>query len=207
MAEWVIQFIGDHGYGAVFALMLAENLFPPFPSELIMPFAGFQAARGQLAWPLVILTGTLGSLVGALPWYFAGRTLGMERTLTFAGRHGRWLTLSRRDLEGAEHWFGRHGALALVLGRLVPALRTVISLPAGVCRMPLGRFCLWTAVGSGLWCSALTAAGYLLEAEYERIAGVMQPVSTGILVIVVAWYLWRVVRFQPDERKSAPQGD
>ena len=197
MAEWVIRFIGEQGYWAVVALMLAENLFPPFPSELIMPFAGFQAARGQLHWALVILCGTLGAVLGALPWYLLGRKLGLERVLRFADRHGRWLTLSRGELERAEDWFERHGPVALLVGRLVPALRTVISLPAGVCRMPLPRFCLWTAAGSALWCSALTAAGYLLEAKYERIAGILQPVSTGILVAICAWYAWRVIRFKP----------
>ncbi|MBC5782565.1 DedA family protein [Ramlibacter sp. USB13] len=207
MAEWVIRFIEAHGYVGIAALMLLENLFPPFPSELIMPFAGFQAARGSLQWPLVILAGAVGALVGALPWYFAGRFLGMQRVSRFADRHGRWLTLSRRDLERAEGWFARHGALALVIGRLVPAVRTVISLPAGVCGMPLGRFCAWTFAGSALWCSVLTAAGYLLEAQYERISGVLQPVSTGILVVIVAWYVARVVRFRPERRESAAGGE
>lgn len=203
MAEWVIDFIGRHGYWGVAALMLAENLFPPFPSELIMPFAGFQAARGELHWALVILTGSLGAVVGALPWYFAGRKLGLERVLRFADKHGRWLTLSRQEVEHAEDWFEKHGAVALLVGRLVPAIRTVISLPAGVCRMPLARFCLWTLAGSAIWCSALTAAGYLLEAQYEKISGVLQPVSTGIFVLVIAWYFWRVIRFKPEGGKAA----
>jgi membrane protein DedA with SNARE-associated domain len=196
VADWVIDFIGRHGYWAVGALMLAENLFPPFPSELIMPFAGFQAARGQLHWALVILCGSLGSLVGALPWYVAGRALGLERVLSFADAHGRWLTLSRQQVQEAERWFARRGPLTLVIGRLVPAIRTVISLPAGICRMPLARFCLWSAAGSILWCSVLTAAGYLLEAKYDRIAGLVQHASTGVLVVIVAVYFWRVVRFR-----------
>lgn len=197
MADWVIRFIEAQGYFGVALLMFAENVFPPMPSELIMPFAAFQAARGQLHWLLVILAGSIGSLLGTLPWYFAGRLLGLERVLRFADRHGRWLTLSRRDVELAEKWFGRRGSVVLVVGRLVPALRTVISLPAGVARMPLWRFCAWTAAGSALWCSALTAAGYLLESQYERIAKIMGPVSTGIVVVLLAWYAWRVVRFRP----------
>jgi len=203
MADWVIEFIGDHGYAAIVALMLAENLFPPFPSELIMPFAGFQAARGELHWPLVILAGTLGSVLGAVPWYVAGRKLGLERALDFVDRHGRWVTMSRSDLQGAERWFAAHGAFAVVLGRLVPTLRTVISLPAGICRMRPALFGLCTALGSALWSSVLTAAGYLLESEYERIGGVLQPVSTGILVLIVAWYAWRVVRFRPEAPTKA----
>ncbi len=197
MADWVIHFIEQQGYLGLALLMLAENIFPPLPSELIMPFAAFQAARGQLHWALVILTGSLGSLVGTLPWYFAGRLLGLERVLRFADRHGRWLTLARKDVERAEDWFVRRGSAVLVVGRLVPALRTVISLPAGVSRLPFWRFCLWSAAGSILWCSALTAAGYLLESEYERIAKFMSPVSTGIVVVLVAWYVWRVIRYKP----------
>lgn len=197
MADWVIRFIEQQGYFGIALLMLAENVFPPLPSELIMPFAAFQAAKGQLHWMGVIVTGSVGSLAGTLPWYFAGRILGLERVLKFADRHGRWLTLSRQDVERAEDWFTRRGSIVLVLGRLVPALRTVISLPAGVSRLPFWRFCLWTAAGSLIWCSALTAAGYLLESRYERIASLMGPVSTGILVALLGWYVWRVIRFRP----------
>jgi membrane protein DedA with SNARE-associated domain len=197
MSEWVISFIEQHGYLGLMLLMIAENVFPPIPSELIMPFAAFQAARGQLQWPLVILFGSLGSLVGALPWYFAGRMLGLRRVLRFAEKHGRWLTLSPRDVENAERAFVRRGAAILVTGRLVPALRTVISLPAGVSRLPTWRFCVLTAVGSGLWCSVLTAAGYLMESNYEKIAGVVSPVSTAVVILLAAYYLYRVARFKP----------
>lgn len=196
MADWVIRFIEQQGYFGIALLMFAENVFPPLPSELIMPFAAFQAARGQLHWVLVILAGALGSLVGTLPWYFAGRVLGLERVLRFADRHGRWLTLARKDVERAENWFVKRGAVVLVAGRLVPALRTVISLPAGVSRLSFLRFCLWTAAGSLIWCSALTAAGYLLESQYDRIAKIMSPVSSGIVVVLLAWYLWRVIHFK-----------
>lgn len=198
MADWVIHFIEQHGYAGIALLMIAESVFPPLPSELIMPFAAFQAARGQLHWWLVIVAGSLGSLLGALPWYFAGRVLGLQRVLRFAQRHGRWLTLTREEVERAEDWFVlvRRGAVVLVLGRMVPALRTVVSLPAGVSRLSFPRFCLWTAAGSLLWCSVLTAAGYLLERRYERIAEMLGPVSTAILLVLLAWYGWRVLRFR-----------
>ena len=176
--------------------MFAENVFPPLPSELILPFAAFQAARGELHWAGVIVAGTLGSLLGALPWYLAGRLLGLERVLKFAERHGRWLTLSRNEVERAERWFCRRGPVVLVLGRMVPAMRTLISLPAGVSRLSTPRFFLWSAVGAMLWCSALTAVGLLLAEKYERVAKVMDPVSTAILVGLLAGYAWRVVRFR-----------
>jgi membrane protein DedA with SNARE-associated domain len=197
VSDWVIRFIEQWGYPGIALLMLLENVVPPLPSELIMPFAAFQAARGELHWPLVVFAGAAGSVLGTLPWYLAGRALGLERVLQFADRHGRWLTLSRHDVERAEAWFVRRGAAVLLLGRLVPGLRTVISLPAGVSRLPLRTYCAWTAAGSLLWCSALTAAGYALESRYERIASAMSPVSTGIVVLLLAAYAWRVVRFKP----------
>jgi membrane protein DedA with SNARE-associated domain len=200
MSDWVISFIEQHGYFGLMLLMIAENVFPPIPSELILPFAAFQAARGQLQWPLVILFGTLGSLLGALPWYYAGRLLGLPRVLGFAEKHGRWLTLSRTDVESAERAFIRRGAAILVTGRLVPALRTVISLPAGVSRLSTWRFCVLTFVGSALWCSVLTAAGYLLESNYEKIARIVSPVSTGIVMLLAACYVYRVLRFKPVEQ-------
>lgn len=129
MADWVIRFIEQHGYVGIALLMLAKNVFPPLPSELIMPFAAFQAARGQLHWVLVILTGALGSLIGTLPWYFAGRVLGLNRVLRFADRHGRWLALSRKSIERAEDWFVKRGPAVLVLGRLASFCRETHKLP------------------------------------------------------------------------------
>jgi len=196
MANWVVAFIEQHGYLGIAFLMLAENVFPPLPSELIMPFAACQAARGELHWAGVVLAGTLGSLAGAMPWYLAGRLLGLARVLRFAERHGRWLTLSRSEVEKAERWFCRRGPVVLVLGRLVPAMRTLISLPAGISSLPTLRFLLWSALGAVLWCSALTAVGFVLADEYARFAQVMDPVSTAILVALLAWYLVRVVRFR-----------
>ena len=203
MAEWVIRFIGDHGYLGIAVLMVAENLFPPLPSELIMPFAGFLAARGDLRPELVVACGSLGALMGALPWYFAGRALGCERVMRFADRHGQWLTVSADEIDTALKWFARRGPIVLVVGRLVPALRTVVSLPAGLARMPLRSFVTWTLLGSALWCSLLTAAGYLLEGQYERIAGWMNPVSTGILAIIVAAYAVRLVQHRHKRSSDA----
>ncbi|WP_066340671.1 DedA family protein [Azohydromonas lata] len=194
MAEWVIGFIEQHGYLGIAALMLAENLFPPLPSELIMPFAGFLAAGGKLSTAGVVAAGALGALLGAWPWYLAGRWLGCTRLKRLAERHGRWLTVTPDDIDRAERWFARRGPVVLVLGRLVPAVRTVVSLPAGLAALPPLRFALWTLLGSALWCSLLAAAGFLLEQQYERIAAWMNPITTGILILLVAGYAVRVVR-------------
>ncbi len=205
MAEWVIEVIGKLGYFGVALLMLLENLFPPLPSELIMPFAGFLAARGELHPALVVASGALGSLLGALPWYFAGRKIGVDRLQRLAGRHGRWIALTPGEIERGQHLFERKGPLVLVFGRLVPALRTVVALPAGLAKMRPLPFVLWTLVGSVLWTTVLTLAGYLLEAQYERIGKWINPVSTAIFAIVAIWYVARVVRHPAAGKNAARQ--
>ena len=192
MADWIIHFIEQYGYVGIAGLMFAENIFPPLPSEMIMPFAGFLAAQGKLHPALVILSGAFGSILGALPWYAAGRLLGLQRLLGLSERHGRWLTVSPKEIERAESWFVRRGPVVLVVGRLVPALRSVIALPAGIAKLPLPAFCLWTLVGSALWCTALSAAGYLLESQFDQVGSWMNPVSTAVLLVFVFAYLLRV---------------
>lgn len=200
MVEFLTRFIGEYGYLAVALLMAAENLFPPMPSELIMPFAGFVAARGELDPAGVIAAGTFGSLLGALPWFYAGRALGHERLAQLAALHGRWLTVTPAGLEQAQLRFRRHGALALVVGRLLPGVRTLIAVPAGVAGLGLGRFLFWSLLGSVLWCFLLTAAAYLLEQQYERIADWLEPASRTVLAVLVTLYLVRVARGSGLER-------
>ena len=202
MADQVIAFIAEQGYLAIVVLMFLENLFPPLPSELIMPFAGFVASRGDLHPALVVLCGAAGSLLGAYPWYVAGRKLGVDRLKHLAEHHGRWVTMTPADIDLAEHWFRCHGPSVLVFGRLVPALRTVISLPAGLSRLHVLPFSLWTLLGSLLWCSVLTGAGYLLESQYERIARWLNPLSTAVLVGLVLTYVWRVLRHPRAARRT-----
>lgn len=194
MADWVIGVIEQSGYVGIVLLMLAENLFPPLPSELIMPFAGFLAARGELDPALVVASGALGSLLGAFPWYYAGRTIGADRLRQLADRHGRWMAITPGEIDRGQRLFDRHGALVLVLGRLVPALRTVVALPAGMAKMGVLPFAAWTLVGSVLWTGVLTLAGYLLESQYERLSTWLNPVSTGVFVVIAIVYVVRVVR-------------
>ncbi|RYF18730.1 MAG: DedA family protein [Comamonadaceae bacterium] len=203
MADWVIGVIGSLGYAGIAMLMLLENLFPPLPSELIMPFAGFLAARGELHPAGVVAAGALGSLLGALPWYWAGRKIGAERLEDLARRHGRWIALTPEEIERGRRLFEKKGPLVLVFGRLVPALRTVVALPAGLARMRVLPFMLWTVIGSLIWTSILTLAGYLLESQYERIEKWLNPVSTAIFAIIAIWYVVRVIRHPSGASKPA----
>ncbi|MBD3737995.1 MAG: DedA family protein [Pseudomonas balearica] len=194
MFESITGLIEQGGYFGILALMFLENLFPPIPSEVIMPLAGFLAARGELNLFGVVVAGTLGSFLGALPWYYAGARLGEERMRRLAARHGRWLTLSGDDVLEAGVWFRAHGRKAVFFGRLVPAIRTLISVPAGIAQMPFASFAFYTLAGSAIWTFVLTLAGYLLHAEYDRVAAYLDPGSNIVLGTIVAIYLYRLLR-------------
>lgn len=193
MFDWITTFLEQSGYLGIFLLMALENLFPPIPSELIMPLAGYNAARGDIDPAGAVLAGTLGSILGALPWYFLGRLYGYDRLRDLAARHGRWITVSPQDLDKARQWFDRHCGKMVLFGRLVPTVRTLISIPAGVAAMNFTRFILLTAVGTMIWTAALLALGYLLEDHYEAVADYLNPLSTAIVVLLVATYLYRLV--------------
>jgi membrane protein DedA with SNARE-associated domain len=195
MSDWIVGFIETHGYLGVALLMMAENVFPPIPSELIMPFAGFAAARGDLHAVGVVLAGSVGSLLGTLPWYWAGRRVGRGRLRQWTQRHGRWLAVSSDELSRAEEHFSRHGGLAVMGGRLVPALRSVISAPAGVMQMPLPRFLLWSGLGTALWTAGLTGLGFVLDAHHEKVGHWIEPVSYGVVTAALVAYVWRVATF------------
>jgi membrane protein DedA with SNARE-associated domain len=197
MLEWIAGIIEKAGYVGIGLLMLLENVFPPIPSELIMPLSGFVAARGHLHAALVLVAGTVGSVLGALLWYYAGRWLGMDRLKALASRHGRWLTVSPADLEKAQAFFLRHCGTAVFIGRLIPGVRTLISVPAGIVKMPLPQFLLYSFLGTATWNAILVGAGYWLESQYRQVAEWMNPVVHGLFGILAFWYLYRVVTFRP----------
>jgi membrane protein DedA with SNARE-associated domain len=199
MFDWITGLVERGGYLGIALLMFLENLFPPIPSELIMPLAGFTAARGELNIAMVVLAGTAGSLAGALFWYQAGRWLGSDRLKQLAARHGRWLTLAPADVDRAAALFERHSGKAVVFGRLIPAVRTLISVPAGVTRMPLGRFLACSALGTSAWTAFLAGTGYVLEDSYESVADWVNPVSNVVIGAIAVWYVYRVITFRPEK--------
>ena len=201
MFDWITGFVESAGYLGIVLLMFAENVFPPIPSELIMPLAGFTAAKGDLNVFGVVAAGSIGTLIGALLWYYIGLRLGLEWIKKMANRHGRWMTLDEEGVDQANEWFRRHGKMALVIGHLVPAVRTLISVPAGVSRMPLLTFLVASAIGTVAWTAILTAAGYLLESQYERVEGYANIGTNTVLGLMLAWYAYRVVSW-PGARKA-----
>ena len=201
---WILDLIRGLGYLGVALLMCLENLFPPIPSELIMPLAGVLSGQGDMSLVGVIVAGSAGSLLGQTAWYWVGRRVGERRVRRLAERHARWLAMSPSDLDTAKDWLVRHGAAALLIGRLVPTVRTLISLPAGMACIPLWKFLGYSAVGTTVWTAALAGAGYLLRSRFARGNELLGPVSTAIVVAIIGWYLYRVAAYgRREERRQA----
>lgn len=163
VAARAIEQLGEWGVGA---FTLAETVVPPIPSEVILPLAGYLAKQGSLNLMLVFVTSTLGAYLGALFLYWLGAKLGLERSIRGLSRLP---LVDREDFERAAGWFRRHGRSSIFFGRLLPGIRSLISLPAGASRMPMGTFSLFTLAGSGLWNGALIGLGYLLGTQYQLI--------------------------------------
>lgn len=198
MFAWITSLMSSAGISAVLLLMFLENVFPPIPSELIMPLAGFTAARGDMNWALALAAGALGSLAGATFWYWIGKKIGTERLKRWTKDYGRWLTMTTRDVEKADQWFDKHGHWAVMTGRMVPGIRTLISVPAGISGMKLPTFLAFSAIGTIGWTGMLFAAGYALQSEYDRISNWIGPVSNAVVGIMLAVYLYRVITFKPN---------
>lgn len=204
MASWVESIVESTGVFGIAFLMLLENVFPPIPSELIMPLAGYTAARGEANIALVIVAGSLGSLAGAVLWFALGYWVGEERVKRFADRYGRWLTLSREDIDKADDWFDEHGHKAVLIGRLIPTVRTLISAPAGISEMAWGRFLLYSGIGTAAWTAALALLGYWLGSQYKNVTAWLDPISLGVLALIVLYYLYRVATFKSTTPERRP---
>ena len=192
MIDFFQHLIDTLGYFGVFVLLLIENLFPPLPSEVVAPFCGYAAARGELSIWGVIAAAVFGSMVGQLPWYYAGRLLGEKRIEHLAARHGRWLTVTPHEVDRVFKWFYRYGAASVFFGRMIPAIRAVISLPAGIAAMPLGKFLAYSLAGTTIWMGGLAYAGYRLGQNYELVEKYMGPGTKIVVVLVVLTYFVRL---------------
>ena len=203
MSDWVIRLIEQSGYLGVAFLMFLETVFPPIPSEVIMPIAGLAAANGPMTLWGVIASGTTGAMFGNFFWYLVARVIGIERFRPFIEKHGRWLTVDWYDVEKAERLFGRFGSVLVGVGRMMPTIRSVISIPAGLLHMRLKSFLIWSTIGTAGWSSALAIAGYMLGRRFGEIETILGPLSSGIIGLMVLFYLWRQLTW----RKRHPAGE
>jgi membrane protein DedA with SNARE-associated domain len=200
MQEWIVNTMNSLGYLGIGLLMFLENLFPPIPSELIMPLAGYTATtpNTQIQVLPAIAVGVIGTIVGAVPWYYAGSILGKARLEALADSYGKWIGISSADIEKSINWFQKHGSKAVLFGRLVPGIRTLISVPAGLSKMPLAPFFIYSTIGTIGWVTLLTYAGYFLGQNYKLVESYIDIISkvvvVGVLLAIatfIGYRLWR----------------
>ena len=194
--DWLTQLVERWGYPGLLLVVALENLFPPIPSEVVLPFAGFLTTYGALTLPGVVLAATAGSLLGALILYAAGRALGRQRLVAWVRRYGRYLGVHVEQVEKAEEWFGRYGPWAVFGGRMVPIVRSLVSVPAGIAAMDLSLFVLYTVLGTALWNTALAGAGAALGAAWplveEWVRAYQKAVVAAAVVLVAVWLARRL---------------
>lgn len=203
MGDWIQNVLASGSYPAVAGLMFLENVFPPIPSELIMPLAGFVASQGKLSIWGVILAGMIGSLIGQLPLYYLGKVIGYERLKTWADKHGKWLTVSGDDITKSKEWFEKHGTKSVLFARVVPGVRSLISIPAGFANMPLPPFLLYSAVGTGAWTAALALIGRALGTKYELVDKYLGPATWVVLGGIVLAMIVRAIKVKKNHDEPA----
>ena len=185
LLAWAQSVISTTGYPGLLLVMFLENVFPPIPSEVILPLAGSLAAQGRFSLLGITAIGALGSVLGAFVFYAVGRLLGETRSREVLRRYGRWLLLSEEDFDKALSWFNRHGESVIFFGRMVPVVRSLVSVPAGIAQMRLGRFAAYTAVGTALWSFVLALAGYLLGHSWPVVSDWIDRYEKVVLALVV----------------------
>jgi membrane protein DedA with SNARE-associated domain len=193
--NWVLRVCLDLGYPGIVALMAMESSILPVPSELVMPPAGYWAAKGEMNFFVALLCGVIGSIIGALANYYGAQLVGRP----LIQRYGKYVLLSEKNLERSERFFAQHGEISTLIGRLFPVIRHLISIPAGLHRMPLGKFILYTGIGAAIWCAILTWIGYFLGQHESALRGeeihryatwaliALVPISLG----AIGLYMWR----------------
>ncbi|MBX7496072.1 DedA family protein [Qipengyuania sp. 6B39] len=197
MNSFILGAIASGGYLGIFLLMALENIFPPVPSEIIMGYSGVLVARGEMDFAPVLVIGTLGTVAGNYFWYWLGHRWKEDDLKRFIAKYGRWLTFEWSEFIAAREKFRRHGDWIVFLLRASPFLRTIISLPAGLARMKLWRFLLFTFLGSLVWNGALILGGGALSGVIERYETYASWAIGAFIGLGIAWYVWRVVTWEP----------
>ena len=196
LSNWITRTVADHGLAAVFGLMLLESACIPVPSEVIMLYAGYLVSAGKLGWVGAVAAGVAGNLAGSLLAWWAGSTGGRDLIL----RHGRFIHVTEARLAVAERWFARYGERAVMISRCIPIIRTFISLPAGIAKMPLRRFATYTTIGCVPWVLALTLLGDLIGKNWETLHSRLAFVDYAVAATITAAIVWVAVRARAASR-------
>lgn len=204
MDQLIQDFLEQFGVWAVAALMLLENIFPPIPSEVVMPWAGYSVSQGNMSFIAVVAAGSVGSFIGAMLWYYLGAWIGRDRLGHWIDGHGAWLTITPQDLDSVDQWFEKWGSVAVFACRLIPGLRTLISLPAGFAKMPVQRFAIFTVCGTVMWTALLAGIGLWLGDNYGDLAGPLSWVSTLVIVGLFGWWVWRLIAQRKERKHTSP---
>lgn len=206
MIQWLVETIGTLGYPGIFLLMAVESSVIPFPSEVVMPPAGYLVSQGKMNLWLVILAGGLGSLAGAYANYYGALYLGRPLLL----QYGRFIGIAEAKLDRAEQFFKRHGEISTFVGRLMPVIRQLISVPAGLARMNHARFALYTTLGATIWCAVLTWIGYIIGDNQQMIAAMSRQAVAwtlaGCLVLLACYLYWQKKKRTPSKLQSGSPG-
>lgn len=197
MDDWIIHLVNDTHYWGVALLMFLETVFPPVPSEVIMTVAGVSASRGNMTYLGVVASGTAGAMLGNYLWFWLAIKFGSDRLHRFADRHGRWLTLSWKEIERGHDLFKKHGSIIVLVARMLPTFRSLISIPAGVFGMSHRRFLVFSTIGTAGWSAALAGAGYALGSQFEEVEKILGPLSTIIIALIIVGYIWRLISWKP----------
>ena len=186
-------------YLTICLAMFLENIIPPIPSEIIMPLGGYFVYQQKLNFYILVFWGLFGTILGALPWYYLGRIVNQKKLSNFLDKKGKYLGISSNDLIKSQKWFEKYGVSLVFWGRLVPGIRTLISVPAGIELMPLGKFLIWTTFGSLIWVALLTYAGYLFGENYQIIETYLDQIKyvvKPILILIFSYFLTKIlIRF------------
>jgi membrane protein DedA with SNARE-associated domain len=199
VSGWIEELIAAIGYPGIVLVMAIENIFPPIPSEAVLPFAGALSAKGELDFWGAVAAGTAGSLIGAVVLYAIGYFAREAGVRKLVATYGKYLFISEKDLDRGAAWFERYGEAVIFFGRLIPIIRSIISVPAGYTRMNFGRFLLFTTLGTALWSLILTYVGRLLGENWEDIKNFIEPYQNttliAIIAIVAGFIGWRALRW------------
>ena len=207
MGDWIRELIEQSGYLGVLLLMLLETVFPPIPSEVIMSLSGLQAQRGTMTLWGVILAGTTGAMIGNTFWYVVARWLGIDRFHPLVDKFGRYLTVDWPEVKRADHFFDRYERWFVCFGRMVPTIRSLVSIPAGLFGMRWKPFLIYSTIGTLGWTTLLAVAGYVLGQNYTEVDKYLGPVSTGVIAVLVLYYLYRVFTWKPTPRPEGGRSD
>jgi len=195
MEQWITEIMNTYGYIGILLLIALENLFPPIPSEVVLTFGGFMTTTTSMHVVGVIVFSTLGSIVGAIILYFIGRMLDVNRLEKIVDRWGHILRLTRNDIQKANDWFQKYGVWAVFFGRLVPIVRSLISIPAGMANMNLAAFLLLTTIGSLIWNTVLVSVGAAVGASWDRIVDTVDTYSHIVLILLIVLLVVGVIWF------------